>query len=147
MELSQDLNELLESFLSRKVNFIVVGAHALAFHGVPRFTGDLDLLVERENNNARRILGALTDFGFGGLGLTERDFTAPDQVIQLGNPPSRVDMLTSISGVSWEEAEAGAVSGELGSLSVRFLGKGELIRNKRASGRTQDISDLERLGE
>lgn len=88
MELSQDLNELLELFLSREVSFIVVGAHALAFHGVPRFTGDLDLLVQRDNQNAGRIMEALVDFGFGGLGLTEGDFIAPDQAIQLGNPVS-----------------------------------------------------------
>lgn len=147
MELSQDLNELLELFLSRNVSFIVVGAHALAFHGVPRFTGDLDLLVEPREENARRIVDALEDFGFGGLGLSEEDFTTPDQVVQLGNPPSRVDILTSISGVSWEEAAAGANIGEIGSSSARFLGRSDLIRNKRATGRTQDLSDLERLGE
>ena len=147
MELSQDLNELLELFLSRQVRFIVVGAHALAFHGVPRFTGDLDLLVEPGDQNARRMLDALSDFGFGGLGLTERDFTTPDQVIQLGNPPSRVDILTSITGVTWQEAEEGAVNGELGSASVPFLGRSELVRNKRAAGRTRDLADLERLGE
>ena len=147
MELSRDLNELLELFVSRNVDFIVVGAHALAFHGAPRFTGDLDLLVKPDGRNALGILDALESFGFGALGLKTEDFTTPNQVIQLGNPPSRVDLLTAISGVGWDEAKEGAERGKLGSVSVRFLGRNELIRNKRATGRTQDLADLERLGE
>lgn len=147
MELSRDLNELLVLFVSRNVKFVVVGAHALAFHGVPRYTGDLDLLVEPDPGNAERILNALDSFGFGGLGITREDFIEPDRVVQLGNSPSRVDILTSITGVSWKEAEENADEGSIGDTVVRFLGRRELIRNKRATGRTQDLADLERLAE
>jgi hypothetical protein len=145
MDLSPDLNELLESFRSQKVEFIVVGAHALAFHGVPRFTGDLDLLVRPTEENARRILAALEAFGFAGLGLSTTDFTTPDAVIQLGHPPARVDMLTAITGVSWENAFAGSVDGTLGAHNVRFLGRRELLANKTATGRLKDRADLEAL--
>ena len=147
MELSRDLNELLALFVSRNVKFVVVGAHALAFHGVPRYTGDLDLLVEPDPGNADRILNALDSFGFGGLGITREDFIEPDRVVQLGNAPSRVDILTSITGVSWKDAEENAAEGSIGDTVVRFLGRRELVRNKRATGRTQDLADLERLGE
>lgn len=147
MELSPDLNALLRSFHDHHVEYIVVGAHALAYHGVPRFTGDLDLLVQPTADNAQRILAALESFGFGGLGLTTDDFTQPDTVIQLGNPPARVDILTAISGVDWETAATGATPGTIADLPVRYLGKNELIVNKRATGRIKDLADIEALGE
>jgi hypothetical protein len=145
MKLTKDLREFIESFLSSKVEFMVVGAVALAHHGMPRFTGDLDLLVRPSEANAARILGALTQFGFGGLGLSVADFTTPDQVIQLGYPPVRVDLLTGITGVSFNEAWAGRSEGELDGLPVSMLGKAELIKNKRAVGRPQDLADVARL--
>lgn len=145
MEVSPDLKELLALFRSRGVECVVVGAHALALHGLPRFTADLDLLLNRSEENADRVLAALGDFGFADLGISREDFLTPDQVIQLGNPPNRVDLLTSISGVEWEDAVSGAVAGNLGEVPVRFLGRDELIRNKRASGRLKDQADLEAL--
>ena len=126
---------------------IVVGAYALAYHGAPRFTGDLDLYVKPCEENARRIVSALTDFGFGSLGLGIEDFTTPGKVVQLGVPPVRVDLITSITGVSWEEAVAGHAAGTYGDLPVPYLGKAELMRNKRALGRKKDLADLEALGE
>ncbi|MDA3949134.1 MAG: hypothetical protein PF508_07885 [Spirochaeta sp.] len=146
MELSHDLNELLGSFLSRNVEFIVVGAHALAHHGVPRFTGDLDILVRPTEENAARIVAALEDFGFSDLGLSKSDFTTPDAVIQLGRAPARVDILTTITGVSWKDAAAGSAEGTVGTNHVRFLGRAELITNKQATGRTKDLADIEALG-
>ncbi len=145
MEMSPDLKELLALFRSHGVECVVVGAHALALHGLPRFTADLDLLLNRSEENVDRVLAALGDFGFDGLGLSREDFLTPDQVIQLGNAPNRVDLLTSISGVEWDDAESGAVTGKLGEVPVRFLGRDELIRNKRASGRLKDRADLEAL--
>ena len=147
MELSPDLNELLRLFHSHGVESVVVGAHALAHHGAPRFTGDLDLFVAPTRENATKILGSLEAFGFGGLGLNVDDFSTPDQVIQLGTPPSRVDILTSLSGVSWETARATAVHTQFGDIPVLVLGRDELIANKRATGRLKDQADLEAIGE
>jgi hypothetical protein len=147
MELKRDFRELLASFNDRKVEYLIVGGYALAFHGAPRFTGDLDLLVEATPENADRILAALADFGFGDLGLSVEDFTTPDRVIQFGVPPVRVDVMTSISGVSWEQASADRVAGSYGDLAVYFIGRESFIANKRASGRARDLADLEDLGE
>jgi hypothetical protein len=147
MDVPRDFSELLALFNAHHVDYLIVGAHALAFHGAPRYTGDLDLLVRPDPENAGRILRALDEFGFGSLGLTAEDFTAPDNVIQLGRAPVRVDLVTSITGVSWEQAAAGNVEARYGDLDVRYLGKRELIQNKRALGRKKDLADLEALGE
>ena len=147
MDTQPDFRELRASFHAHHVEFLVVGGYALAFHGAPRFTGDLDLLVRPEPGNARRVIEALQAFGFTSPDLTEDDFIRPEQVIQLGVPPVRVDLLTSISGVTWDEAHAGRVSGHYGDVSVDYIGRDEFIANKRASGRARDMADLERLGE
>jgi hypothetical protein len=147
MEVQQDFKDLLALFNVREVEYIIIGAHALAYHGAPRYTGDLDILVRPTAENARRILAALEEFGFGSLGLKNEDFISPDQVVQLGNAPVRVDLVTSITGVSWEEAAAGKRAGTFGGCEVHYLGKGELIRNKRALGRKKDLADLEALDE
>jgi hypothetical protein len=147
MEVQPDYGELLASFDAHGVEYVIVGAYALAFHGAPRYTGDLDILVRPTPENARRVLAALADFGFPGLDLSLEDFTAPDTVVQLGVAPVRVDLLTSLSGVSWEEADAGKVAGRYGDVAVYFLGREEYIRNKRALGRHKDLADIEALGE
>jgi hypothetical protein len=142
-----DFKELLELFNAHRVDYLIVGGYALAYHGAPRFTGDLDLFVRPTPENAARILAALTGFGFGPLDLTPRDFTSPDRVIQLGLPPIRIDLLTSITGVSWQEAEAGRVRGSYGDVPVNFIGRDQFVANKRATGRHRDLADLEALGE
>ncbi len=147
MDVQPDFRDLLASLNARRVDFIVVGAYALAHHGVPRNTGDLDLLIHPAQENAERLLLALQDFGFGSLGLKASDFTEPDQVVQLGRAPVRIDLLTSITGVSWEAARSGAVQGTYGPVPVLFLGRKELAANKRATGRAKDLADLEALGE
>lgn len=147
MEPPRDFCELLESFNAHRVSAIIVGAYALGFHGAPRMTGDLDLLVQRSAENAKRVMDALAAFGFGDVGLSATDFQQPDVVIQLGVPPVRVDLLTGISGVTWEEAWVGRVAGEFGGVPVAFLGLAELRRNKRTVGRHKDLADLEALGE
>ncbi len=147
MKLTTDLRQFIELFLSNEVEFVVAGAVALAYHGTPRFTGDLDLFVHPSAENAIRVLRTLAQFGFGGLGLTEEDFTTPDQVIQLGYPPWRIDLLTGITSVSFDEAWAGRSEGNLDGLRVSFLGRAEFIRNKRAVGRPQDLADASRLEE
>ncbi len=147
MEVQKDFKELLELFNGHKVEYMVVGAYALAFHGVPRFTGDIDIFVHPAPENANKVLAALADFGFGSLNLTVDDFQAPDSVVQLGVPPVRIDIITSITGVSWEDADRGKKEGLYGDVPVYFLGREHYIANKRAIGRKKDLADLESLGE
>jgi hypothetical protein len=145
MELSPDFKEWLRLLNEKRVEYLVVGAYALAFHGAPRFTGDLDILVRPDPENAGKILKALEDFGMGSLNLTVEDFSRPHQVIQMGYPPVRIDLLTSLTGLTWEQIERGKTAGELGSVPVYFIGKTELIVNKRTLGRHKDLADIETL--
>jgi hypothetical protein len=145
MEIQRDFKELLESLNARDVAYVVVGAHALAFHGAPRYTGDLDILLRADRENASKLLNALEDFGFGAVGLTIEDFSVPDRMVQLGMPPVRIDLLTSLTGVSWEETLSGCCESSYGEVPIRYLGKQELIRNKRALGRAKDLADIEAL--
>ena len=147
LEIQPDFRELLALFDQNKIEYVVVGAFAMAFHGVPRFSGDIDLYVRPTPENAERIIKTLADFGFGSLGLKEEDFSQPDRIIQLGQPPVRIDLITSISGVTWEEAQAGKVQGHYGEIPVHFLGRQQFIANKRATGRKKDLADLEALDE
>ena len=145
MRLSNDLREFLELLNSRGVEYVIVGAHSLAFHGRPRYTGDLDILIRATPKNAAKIVDLLNEFGFADSGFRESDFTEPNQVIQLGRAPNRIDLLSSISGVSTDEAFASKVSAELDGIPVFILGKDALIQNKRAVGRPQDLADLDIL--
>jgi predicted nucleotidyltransferase len=145
MRLSNDLREFLESLNSRGIDYVIVGAHSLAFHARPRYTGDLDILVRATPENAAKLVDLLNHFGFADPGFKESDFTEPKQLIQLGRPPNRIDLLTSITGVTADEALASKVSTELDGIPVFILGKDALIRNKRAVGRPQDIADLNTL--
>jgi len=147
MEVQPDFRDLLELFSAHAVEYVIVGGYALAFHGAPRFTADLDILVKGSPENAQRILSALAEFGFKSVGLKADDFQDPEKVVQLGVPPVRVDILTSLTGVSWEEAFSGKIEGRYGNVTVHFLGRDQLIDNKRALGRKRDLADLEALGE
>lgn len=147
MDIQSDFKELLELFNSHKVEYLITGAYALAVHGAPRYTGDINLYVKPDSSNAKRIVKALDEFGFGSLGLSINDFSKPGQIIQLGVAPGRVDIITSISGVTWEEADAGKLSGNCGGVMVNFIGREQFIINKRAIGRKKDIADIESLGE
>jgi len=147
MEAQPDFKELLALFNAHRVEYVIVGAYALAFHGAPRFTGDLDLLVKPDPDNARRILAALAEFGFASVGLTAEDLTRPDHVVQLGVPPVRIDLITSLTGVSWEETVSGRTAGSYGDIPVHYIGRPQFIANKRATGRKRDLADLEALGE
>lgn len=148
--LDADLRELLALFNTHRVEFLVVGGHAVAFHGYPRFTEDLDLYVRPVADNATRILTALDAFGFGELGLVRDDFIADDRVIQLGRAPNRIDLLTRLWGVDFQDAWSRRVAGTLDEIPVSMLSREDLIRNKRATARPQDLADaaaLEALGE
>ena len=147
MEVQRDFKELLALFNAHDVDYLIVGAYALAYYGAPRYTGDMDILVRADLENARRILSALEEYGFGSLGLRNEDFSSPDKIIQLGVVPVRVDIITSITGLSWEEAAASRENGNYGDVVVHYLGKRAFIRNKQALGRKKDLADLEALGE
>ncbi len=146
MEIQQDFKELLELFNNHNVEYIIVGGYALAFHGAPRFTGHIDLLVKADSENAKRIINALKEFGFGSLGLSEDDFSSPDNVIQLGVPPVRVDIMTSLTGVEWKKAQANKIKGKYGKTTAYFINKDDLIANKKSLGRKKDLADIEALG-
>ena len=147
MRLSNDLREFLELLNSRGIEYVIVGAHCLAFHGRPRYTGDLDVLTRPTPQNAAKLVDLLSEFGFGDSDFKASDFTEPEQMIQLGRAPNRIDLLTSITGVSSDEAFANRVSAELDGVPVFLLSKDALIRNKRAVGRPQDLADLQALEE
>ena len=146
MPLPEDWRAFIESLNSNGVEYLVVGAVALAHHGVPRYTGDLDILVRNSTENAERLEAALAGFGFAGLGLKAADFVDSYRVIQLGIPPNRIDLLTSLTGVTFDAAWAGRVEALVGETRVNFIGREALILNKRRTGRAQDKADLEALG-
>jgi hypothetical protein len=146
---NEDFRDLLAALLAAQARFLVVGAHAMAVHGVPRATGDLDVWIAVDPVNAERVWSALRSFGapVGAMGVSREDLTRPDLVVQIGLPPRRIDILTAISGVGFDEAWDGHVTHEVSGLPVPFLGRAELVRNKRAAGRAKDRADLEALGE
>ena len=145
----EDFRDFLAELVKVEARFLVVGAHALSVHGVPRATVDLDVWIDRTPGNARRIWRALAEFGapLDDLTVTESDLVRPEVVVQLGLPPLRIDILTSVSGISFDEAWPDRVEAPFGDVQVPFLGRSALVRNKRASGRRKDLGDLESLGE
>lgn len=145
MQLDPDFRDFVKLFVANDVRFLIVGGYAVAAHGLPRYTGDLDAWVWVSSENASRVVASLEAFGFTGLGLSEDDFNQPDRVVQLGYPPYRIDILTSIDGVEFEPAWERRVILELDGISVPFIGRDDLLINKRSAGRPQDIADVERL--
>ena len=147
MEVQPDFRDLLALFNKHQVEYILVGGYALAFHGAPRYTGDMDIFVRADSPNASHIIAALNEFGFESVGLTAADFETTNRVVQLGVPPVRVDIVTSLTGVSWEEVYENRIAGKYGDVPVFYIGRDQFISNKRAIGRRKDLADLEALGE
>jgi hypothetical protein len=145
MELNQDFREFFESLVRRDVRFLVVGGYAMAAHGHPRFTKDLDVWVWMEPANADAVVAALDDFGFGSLGLTTDDFLTADTVIQLGYPPQRIDIVTSPSGVEFEACWSERLIADVGGIQIPVIGLDGLIANKTAAAREQDLLDAQVL--
>lgn len=147
--MNDDFRDLLAALLEAGARFLVVGAHAMAVHGVPRATGDLDVWIASDPDNAERVWDALLRFGapVPAVGVRREDLTQADAVVQIGLPPRRIDVLTSITGVGFDEAWLARVTHQVAGLAIPFLGRAELVRNKRATGRTKDLADLEALGE
>ncbi len=142
---SQDFKEFIESLNANHVRYLVVGGYAVALHGHPRYTKDLEIWVECNLQNAQALIKALSQFGMGSLGLSEQDFLTPDQVVQLGYPPEKIDILVSISGVEFTECFSKRVEVSLDGVVVSFIDLEHLKLNKKASGRMQDLADLENL--
>jgi hypothetical protein len=144
MKLSKDLREFVALLNSKKIKYLLVGGYAVAYHGLPRFTEDIDFLIEISPENASLLAAAVKDFGFPEF--KPDDFRKPETVIQLGRAPNRIDLLTSVTAVSFEEAWKTKVETNLDGLPVWVISKELLVRNKLATGRQQDLADVERIG-
>jgi hypothetical protein len=143
--LSKDFKEFVALLNAHQVDYLVVGGYAMALHGRPRHTGDLDIWIRRSPEQSDRLMAALDEFGFGNLGLKAADFLETGQVVQLGYPPFRIDLLTDIDGVDFEVAWTNRETVSHDGLTLNFIGLNDLKANKRASGRARDIDDLEQL--
>lgn len=146
--LNSDFMDVLRCLAEAGAEFVVVGAHALAVHGIPRATGDIDIFVRPSAGNAERVLAALRAFGapVAEHGVTVEDLARAGAVYQIGLPPRRIDILTEISGVGFDEAWSSRMPVEIEGVVLGFLGLEALVRNKRAAGRAKDLADLEALG-
>ena len=145
MQIDRDFSEFVESFVAHDVRFLVVGGYALAAHGLPRATGDFDAWVWIDPANAARIVAALDDFGFGSVGLSADDFLRPDFVVQLGFPPLRIDIITGIDGVEFDRAWNRRLTVDAGGIALPVISREDLIDNKRAAARPQDLVDVAKL--
>jgi hypothetical protein len=143
--LNQDYKEFIRSLNDNHVHYLVVGGYAVALHGYPRYTKDIDIWIESKPTNAARIVRALEQFGFGSLGLKESDFLVVDQIVQLGCAPNRIDIITSLPGVSFTECYKKRIAVDVDGVKVYFIDLDNLRKNKKASGRFQDLADLEKL--
>jgi hypothetical protein len=145
VDLAPDFDEFCGLLSGRDVEYVIVGAHALAFHGAPRFTGDLDIFVRPTEENGRRLLAAIADFGFPTAPVTPADIVVGRKVIEMGVPPVQIHVMSAIDGVSWDEVWAGRETGVLGVRTLAFIGREAFLRNKRAAGRPKDLADIDAL--
>lgn len=142
---SQDFREFVELLIKHKSEYLIVGGYAVGIHGHPRFTGDLDIWLNPSSENAQRIIECVNEFGFSSFGLRKEDFLNPENVIQLGYPPLRIDLMTHIDGVSFLECFQNRKEVEIDGLIVNFIGYQDLIRNKKETGRLRDLDDIDHL--
>ncbi len=143
--LAPDFKEFIRLLNHHEVEYLVVGGYAVGFHGYPRFTGDLDIWLLPSEANALKILKSVEDFGFASIGLTIHDLTKEGNVIQIGYPPLRIDLLTQIDGVSFNECYKNKTVATIDNIEIPFISYGDLLKNKKASGRHRDLDDLENL--
>jgi hypothetical protein len=147
LDLAPDFSEFCELLSVHHVEVVVVGPYALAFHGAPRFTGDLDILVRPTLDNGRRVLSAIEAFGFPTTALTPDDIVAGNKVVEMGVVPVQIHVMSQIDGVTWEDVWQSRAAGMLGTRTVEFIGRDEYLRNKHAAGRPKDLADIEALRE
>lgn len=145
MDLAPDFSEFCALLNARGVEFVVVGAYALAFHGAPRYTGDLDILVKPTEENAERLLRAIADFGFPVESLSPVQVVERDRLIEMGVPPVQIRVMSHIDGATWQDVWAGRLQAHTGTTSIAFIGRDAFLSNKRAAGRPKDLADVEAL--
>jgi hypothetical protein len=145
MKLTRDLREFIELLNSHEVEFLLIGGWAFGFHATPRYTGDIDFFLRCSQANAKKVKGALTEFGFSDMPGFEESFLTPDRILQFGVPPNRIDILTAISGIDFEEAWNTRIFGELDGLRVPIISRECLIKNKLAAKRPKDLADADAL--
>jgi len=145
LDLAPDFDEFCALLTAHHVEYVIVGAHALAFHGAPRFTGDLDILVRPTEANGRQLLAAIAAFGFPTAPLTAADVVSGTKVIEMGTAPVQIHVMSQIDGVTWDEVWRSRDEGTVGGRSVPFIGREAFLRNKRAAGRPKDLADVEAL--
>ena len=143
--ISPDFKEFIELLNKNQIEYLVVGGYAVGIHGYPRYTGDIDIWINISDETANKMVLILDEFGFGSYELKKEDFLKADNVIQLGYPPLRIDIIMSIDGVSFEESYPKRIEKEIDGLRINFIGFDELIKNKKTSGRDKDIIDLKNL--
>ena len=143
--LNQDFKEFIQLLNENQVKYLVIGGYAVAVHGHPRYTKDIDIWIEISEENAQKLVKVLTQFGFEDLGLTSDDFQTPNQIIQLGYPPNRIDLITNPDGIDFQTCYDSKIEVILNDVPVRFINLDNLKKNKLASGRLQDLADLEKL--
>lgn len=148
-DVNRDFRDIVAELVRAQARFLIVGAHALGLHGTPRATADLDLWIDPDPENVQRVWSALAAFGapLEALSIRPSDLTKPDVVAQFGLPPYRIDVLTGISGVTFEDAWQSRIEERFEDVHAPFIGRDAFVRNKRATGRTKDLADLEALGE
>ncbi len=142
---SQDFKEFVELLIKNKAEYLIVGGFAVAIHGHPRYTGDLDIWINRTQQNAERVVAVVNEFGFTSFQLTTKDFIKPGNVIQLGYPPFRIDLLTEIDGVKFDECFVNRKQVTIDGMTVNFISYNDLVKNKKASGRPRDMNDIDNL--
>lgn len=147
IRLPPDFKDFLKLLNSHAIEYLLIGGYAVGYHGFPRSTGDMDIWIASTASNARKILRALNEFGFGGVGATETLFQQPHKVIRMGHPPVRIEVLTTISGVEFSSCYAARIEAEIDGLMVKIINLNDLRINKRASGRLKDLNDLDNLPE
>ena len=145
--MNEDFRDVLAQLLSARARFLVVGAHAVAVHGIPRATGDLDVWIDPAPDNVPHVWSALIRFGapVEALGVSVRDLAKPEMIVQIGIPPRRIDIMTSVTGLAFEDAWTSRVVHRVDGLEVPFIGRAALLENKRAAGRPKDLADIEAL--
>ena len=145
MNLEKDFADFVELLNKHKVKYMVVGGYALAFHGEPRTTGDMDIWIDCKPVNAKKMVVVMNEFGMGSLGFKAEDFSEPGIINQIGQPPLRIDILNEIDGVLFEDAVKAKQHFKSGKLDIPFIGKEDFIRNKKATGRKKDLEDVKRI--
>ena len=142
---SKDFKEFIQLLIENQVEYLIVGGYAVGIHGYPRYTGDIDVWINPNEENIKKMPGVLKEFGFSDAEINEKDFRNSDNIFRIGNPPYRIDIMTEIDGVAFNNCFTNKIIKEIDGVNINFIGFNDLIKNKKASGRKKDQLDLENL--